>query len=236
MGEFLIGLVVAAVVMGITGALRQQFSDNAFVVRLPILVGALLAFGSWWLPWLNLDVLGTIQFDELNRFLAELGIGVTQLLMETFGTEGVTQVAALLGQEMPGWVVVALMPSTAVLPRLAIGLVFFTGIGLFITTALSFIPNETIQKITFGGTMVWSFLLVVLLLFQLPAIDAWGTHNTFWQALGVAVLGIRLGWGAWIGFFGILLAGIGGAMAFSSEAQTDNQSNWDAPEPSFDWS
>lgn len=236
MGEFSIGLFSAAIILGITAVIHQQYRDNRLLARLPMAMGALMAFGSWWLPWLALDLFGVIPFNDLNRFLTELGIGVTQMFIEMIGNENMEQVAWLLGQEMPGWMVVGLMPSVVILPRVVISLVFFSGMGMGVALLLSFIPNSTFQKIVLGGAIGWSFFLAVLLLLQLPAIDAWGTHDTFWQALGVAVLGARLGWGAWVGFFGILLAGIGGAIVLGSESESRTVNSWEDPPLTSEWS
>jgi hypothetical protein len=230
---FLFLAFIAFVVWALRGA-NNHIDD--FRLRLPAAVGAGLVLASFvTMPWVSFSPFGYLVHigpelieDQVPGILTSLfrllGHGETAKLMSR-----ISDVASL-----PGWMLLFLMPTKNLWIRLVILLVGFTGLtGLFWFTVSLFIQNRTVRRSIGAIQSLMSFLVAVLLLLNMPTIDAWGSANSFIPDLITLVSGAHMGWGVWVAWIGLLLLGLGNLLDVLATGQSPIATDEDLQETAY---
>lgn len=212
----LFGIAALVVALAVREAQREA---GGFGSRLPTLFGATLALSSFiFLPWIKVSPTRYI-FEAAPEILREILPGVLTNLLKAIGARvpgGLFDfVDELIG--LPGWTLVFVMPSLDLYVRFVLLLVpIVAGISLLWFTVNIFLPPTSFGRVMGGLQSFFAFLGAVLLLLQLPTMDALTYEQNLTARLITVLLGVHLGAGVWAGWIGLLLLGIGGLIEAAS--------------------
>lgn len=210
--------------------------------RLPTIVGIISVLcGFWLLPWLSFTPWQYLTFvpDWAKDLLPEALDFVTTV----FGSGKIGEILAVLNKftSLPGRWLMILMPTVdlwnLVLPRLAIGLPVLVGICALLWLVLSYVMrSRLLTQAMATGQAIAAFVALVLLLWQVPNIDAWGTSGNLHAGFLTLLTGARIAYGAWIVLIGLVYLVLGGLREI--ERGRDMGRQRPAPEPAvegLDW-
>jgi len=210
--------------------------------RLPTIVGIVSILGGFWfLPWLSFNPWQYLTFvpDWAKDLLPEALDFVTTV----FGSGKLGEILAILNKftSLPARWLIILMPTldlwNLVLPRLAIGLPVLVGICALLWLVLSYVMRFRLLTQAMGtGQAIAAFTASVLLLWQVPNIDAWGTSGNLHARFFSLLTGTRIAYGAWIVLIGLFYLVLGGIREF--ERGRDMARQQPASEPAvegLDW-
>jgi len=211
--------------------------------RLPTIVGIISVLcGFWFLPWLSFTPWQYLTFvpDWAKDLLPEALDFVTTV----FGSGKLGEILGILNKfsSLPGRWLIILMPTldvwNLVLPRLAIGLPVLVGVCALLWLVLSYVMRSRLLTQAMGtGQAIAAFVSFVLLLWQVPNIDAWGTSGNLQAGIFPLLTGARIAYGAWIVLIGLFYLVLGGLREI--ERGRDMASQHPASEPALeglDWS
>jgi len=180
--------------------------------RLPTLIGVIAVLGSFlWLPWLNFAPWQYARFvpDWAWDILPEVLRSLDNLL----GSDALHRALSLLESfsALPGRWLIILIPTPDLWVRLVIGLpVMVAVLSMLWLLASPFIRLKVVTQFMGAWQVSSSFLAFVLLLLQVPNIDAWGTSGNFWLGLIALLTGAQMGFGVRASLAGLFFLILGG--------------------------
>lgn len=205
-------------------------NSNRHFPWLGLLGAALILFSFFRLPWVSFSFIKYIDLG--SELLKELLPDLLGSLFEELGVKQITRLVSwLLAGYLPGSWLWLLMPSAKLFVRLVILLVGIVGAISGIWNLLCIVvPTGTVRRRMGKLQAIFGFLAALLLLLQMPTIDAWGTTKSFLPALFALLMGAQLAYGVWVAWLGLLLVGISGLR----EGFVNNERRTPQLEP-YDW-
>lgn len=213
----LFALLLAALILWILTPFRHgdPFVDS-LSYRLPTIVGIISILGSFWfLPWLGFSPWQYLTF--VPDWAEDLFPEALDFVTTVFGSGKLGEILAILNKfiSLPGRWLIILMPTldlwNLVLPRLAIGFPILVGVCALLWLFLSYVMRSRLLTQAMGtGQVIAAFVALVLLLWQVPNIDAWGTSGNLQAGFFPLLTGARIAYGAWIALIGLFYLVLGG--------------------------
>ena len=205
---------------------------DRFRLRLPAIAGSVMVFTSFlFMPWIKfapidylINILPDLIEDDVTNALA--------FLIKLLGQVRVAKLVTLITSigYLPGWALIILMPTKSIMVRLTIFLVGLVGlVGLLWFPISLFIHKQTVFRTVSIVQAIISFLVALLLLFQTPMIEAWGSSGTFFPGLITLFSGVQMGFGVWVAWVGLLLLGLGNLFQIhiaDESVVSENDDDW----------
>ena len=208
-------LIIAMLILWIAGlaiwlwSLESKYDGlQRWALTLTGVISVIASF--FWLP--------AVQFAPWDYFQLKSGWAWNALpdalrfLSDRFDAQTVSQALALLDRfsALPTRWLVILMPTTDLWLRaviLLVGLVAFCALLWALLSALFRVKAVGSVGLLQAGSAV---MVAILLLFQIPKLDSWGTLGSFGGGLIALIANVRLGWGVWAAIIGLLFIAVGG--------------------------
>lgn len=182
-------------------------------------VGAVLVLGSFvMMPWVIFTPLSYMLDGMLPDLLQAYAPDVLGRLLRWMGKGSVGWGVTLISSigYIPGWLLVLLIPSRAIAVRLVIALVGLIGLMSLGGSLTSLVVRHAALQRALGWVQGGTGIVgALLLLGQMPAIDAWGSTGTFAPGLLALASGAQMGPGVWVAWVGLLLVGAGSLLGLS---------------------
>jgi hypothetical protein len=171
-----------------------------------------------WIEWLDLLVYLS-EFAQVGSHLIEKMQVVG--LLRFVSTWGGSIVQWLGG--IPGWLLFFVIPTFSLWLRLTLVLVGITGlVGFTWAWLVELIPSESLRHWGWRIVASMSLLSALLLLFQMPTIETWGSTETFLPGL-LAWWGMaQIGEGVWVTWVGLVLLGVGSLLELNDKPSQEN--------------
>lgn len=203
-------------------AIRQaQNGEGNFGFRIPSLAGAMMVLGSFFfMPWLEFSPIRYL-FDQVPEALRDLLPSALGNLLKMFGQRAAGDVLELLTGlvALPGLALVFVIPSFDVFGRFVLILVpVVASISLFWFTLNIFLPPTSFGRVMGGLQTFFAFLAALLLLIEMPTLDALTLEQNLTFRFVAVLLGAHLGWGVWVAWVGLLLLGCGGLIEIMNQS------------------
>lgn len=213
-------LIIAAVL--VVWAIRQaQTGEGNFGFRIPSLVGAMMVLGSFFfMPWLEFSPIRYL-LDQVPEALRDLLPSALGNLLKMFGQRAAGDVLELVAGlvALPGLALVFVIPSFDVFGRFVLILVpVVASISLFWFTLNIFLPPTSFGRVMGGLQTFFAFLTALLLLIEMPTLDALTLEQNLTFRFVAVLLGAHLGWGVWVAWVGLLLLGSGGLIEIMNQS------------------
>jgi hypothetical protein len=203
-------LAIALVTYSLNLAYREPSGMGA---RLPTIVGITLSLGSFvFLPWVKfspVSYLVNVEPEILSDYVSE----VLALLLRLLGQTGVATILSLLESigGIPGWLLVVVIPTSNWLTRFTLIMIPIVGGLSLLWLAFTLFVNRVAARRIFGmGQAIVALLTALLLLLQMPTIDAFGVAGNLPLRFLAVLSGARMSSSVWLAWLGLLLIGVGG--------------------------
>jgi hypothetical protein len=219
-------LAIALVTYSLNLAYREPSGMGA---RLPTIAGITLSLGSFFfLPWVKfspVSYLVNVEPEILGDYVSE----VLAFILRLLGQTGVAAILSLLESigGIPGWLLVVVIPTSDWLTRLTLILVPITGGLSLLWLAFTLFVNPIAARRIFGiGQAIFALMTALLLLSQIPTIDALGISGNLPLRFLTVISGARMSSSVWLAWLGLLLIGVGGlaeVISASESSRSDEQ-------------
>lgn len=213
MNCILFPLLIVAAVLVIWAIRLAQNGEGNFGFRIPSLAGAMMVLGSFFfMPWLEFSPIRYL-FESVPEALRDLLPSALGNLLKTFGQRAAGDVLELLTGliALPGLALVFVIPSFDVFGRFVLILIpVVASTSLFWFTLNIFLPPTSFGRVMGGLQTFFAFLAALLLLIEMPTLDALTLEQNLTFRFVAVLLGAHLGWGVWVAWVGLLLLGCGG--------------------------
>ncbi len=186
------------------------------------LVGGLFTLGSFLLPWVifsPVSYLIKLGPEGVNEGAPKVLAWLLQLLRQP-GAAGVAEVIESIGG-IPGWLLIVIIPTTNLWVRLIMILVVVSSVISLVWLLLSLAISSSVTKVAGGLQTFFTFLTAILLLSQMPTLDAMGSEGNIYFRLLAVLAGGRMGYGVWLAFLGLMVLSVGGLIFAFSTVSTD---------------
>jgi len=225
MNCILLPLLIMAGALVVWAVRQAQYGEGNFGFRLPTFFGAAMVLASFFfLPWLEFSPMRYL-LDQVPEAFRDLLPGALGNLFKAFGQRAAGDafefILGLVG--LPGWMLVFAIPSFDLFGRFVLILIpVVASISLFWFTLNIFLPPTSFGRVIGGLQTFFAFLAAILLLIEMPTLDALTLEQNLTFRFVAVLLGAHLGWGVWVAWVGLLLLGCGGLI------EATNQ--WSAPD------
>jgi hypothetical protein len=214
MDVYLLLIILVFAILVATLRLRQ---DRPYISYLPVVLGTVFVLYSFFaLPWISFTPLSYFTEGVLGEVGQEIAPDVLEHLFRWANWEDASRVLKFVMSVgyIPGWALVFAIPSTAILVRATIVVVGLVGFLTVLWLPISFaVRNPSITRsLAFGQSLI-AVMSALLLLSQMPTIDAWGTTGSFALGLVALTVGAQMGYGVWVAWFGLILVAAGALLS-----------------------
>lgn len=233
---FLVAGIALVFILSAWGLYLAHGKQGGIPARLPTVLGILITLGSFaFLGWVKLSPVGymlDVVADVLTKHFPDTLDLIPQIL-DSEGAKRVVSTILSLGG-IPGWLLVIIIPTTDLFVRIILILVPFTaGMSLLWLPFSSIVESERVRRFASLGQAVTAFLVAILLLIQIPKIDALTNPENLFLRFLALIGGAQVGFATWLAWAGILLLGIGGLVLASRSAESSPPEG-DSGEASYD--
>lgn len=216
-------LISAAVIVWSNGG-SEEHADR-FRRRVPHIVGSLFIFSSFffwgWVKFAPLD----FAINFIPDLFKDSAIGLIGWIFNLLGDAQISRLISWVTSigSLPGWLLLIFIPTGQIFLR-----TLLLTIGLFSVLYLVWAPLSVVlaysKIVRFINIALGSVAAgqAVSIFYLLPTIDSWGSAGTEWPGFLALVLGVQMGSGVWITWFGLLLIAVGNFIDKSAYMESDS--------------
>jgi hypothetical protein len=227
----------------VIAALKLQAGEpGGMATRLPAIIGACMVLFSFaFLPWAKFSP-GSYVLDLtpelLGDYVPKALTGILKLLGQQGLAKGVSLLESLVG--IPAWILLlgvwpmALFVSPSYWPMtLALTLVPLVGVAtiVWLAATLLFTIGSDARRKAGRVQAIAAAVSGLLLLAQMPVIDALGSAGTLVPRFLLTLGGARMSSNVWMAWWGLVLIAIGGLLEMMAHPGSRRVQDGD----SFDW-